>query len=78
LNREYNGISCSAPNKLTSDKKGTIGEDGSWNWDDVKCGQAHVKLCQRMKARNAAPQVNDRISFVQVFDKEDERLHVTP
>jgi DNA polymerase elongation subunit (family B) len=58
--------------KLTSDKKGTIGEDGSWNWDDVKCGQAHVKLCQRMKARNAAPQVNDRISFVQVFDKEDE------
>jgi DNA polymerase elongation subunit (family B) len=60
--------------KLTTDRKGVIGENGSWDWYDVKCGQAHVKLCQRMKERDpgSAPQVNDRISFVQVFDITDE------
>ena len=59
--------------KLTTDKKGKEGENGSWDWDDVQCGQAHVKLCQRMKRRDigSAPQTNDRISYVQIYDKND-------
>jgi DNA polymerase elongation subunit (family B) len=54
--------------KKTNTNEGVIGSDGSWFWDDVDCGQAHVKLCQRMKQRDpgTAPAVNDRIPSVAV------------
>ena len=70
LSGTYKGI------KLSTDRKGKEGENGSWDWDDVKCGQAHVKLCQRMKQRDpgSAPQVNDRISFVQIYDINDDNF----
>ncbi len=62
--------------KLTTDDKGTQGQDGSWFWDDVNCSIAHVKLCQRMKARDpgACPQINDRIPFVTVALENSKKL----
>lgn len=58
--------------KLTSDKTGKVGESGKWNWDDVKCSLAHVLLCQRLKQRDpgSAPQVNDRVIYVNVYKPE--------
>jgi DNA polymerase elongation subunit (family B) len=55
--------------KKTTTKDGVVGTDGSWFWDDVDCGQAHVKMCQRMKARDpgTAPAVNDRIPSVAII-----------
>jgi DNA polymerase elongation subunit (family B) len=54
--------------KLVTDDKGKEGDEGSWFWDDVNCSIAHVKLCQRMKARDPGncPQINDRIPFVTI------------
>ncbi len=62
--------------KLTTDDKGTQGQEGSWFWDDVNCSIAHVKLCQRMKARDpgACPQINDRIPFVTVALENSKKL----
>ena len=61
--------------KKTGDRQG---EHGSWAWDDVECSIAHVKLCQRMKARDPgnAPQSNDRIQYVAVYkeQKKGEKL----
>jgi len=61
--------------KLKGDKTGQAGEAGTWNWDDVECSVAHVRLCQRLKARDpgSAPQVNDRVSFVQVCIPETKK-----
>lgn len=58
-----------AGTKLTTDDKGNEGDKAKWYWDDVKCGQAHVRLCQRMKERDpgTAPNVNDRISMVTIY-----------
>lgn len=55
--------------KITTDSKGKAGEEGTWFWDDVICSQAHVRLCQRIKARDPgnAPTVNDRIPLVTVY-----------
>jgi len=54
--------------KVKTDDKGKTGDEGSWFWDDVNCSIAHVKLCQRIKARDLGncPQINDRIPFVTV------------
>jgi len=55
--------------KLTTTNKGNENDIGRWYWDDVKCGQAHVKLCQRIKERDPGnvPNVNDRISMVVIY-----------
>lgn len=62
--------------KLTTDDKGTQGQEGSWFWDDVSCSIAHVKLCQRIKARDpgACPQINDRIPFVTVALENSKKM----
>jgi DNA polymerase elongation subunit (family B) len=62
--------------KLTTDDKGKQGDEGSWFWDDVNCSIAHVKLCQRMKARDPGncPQINDRIPFVTVALENSKKL----
>ena len=41
---------------------------GPWNWKDVKCGIAHVTLCQRMSERDPGnePATNERIPYVAV------------
>jgi DNA polymerase elongation subunit (family B) len=63
LRATYKGL------KIKSDNNGKSGDSGTWFWDDVECGQAHVKLCQRMKSRDPgnAPVINDRIPFVTVY-----------
>ena len=74
--------------KLTTDKKGELGQKGSWFWDDVKCPLAHVALCQRMAKRDPGnkPESNDRIPYVYIVpkgkvnlqgDRIDDPKHVT-
>lgn len=54
--------------KLSNDSSGKIGDSGTWSWYDVNCTVSHVQLCQKMRKRDpgSAPQVNDRVSYVQV------------
>ena len=55
--------------KLKTDSKGVQGEKGTWNWDDVECSIGHVKLCQKIKARDSgnAPLVNERMPSIVVY-----------
>ena len=63
LRSTYKGL------KIKTDKNGNAGDHGTWFWDDVECGQSHVKLSQRIKLRDPgnAPVVNERIPSVAVY-----------
>ena len=70
LKGEYKG------KKKSNSKQGKKGESGSWKWDDVETSVSHVKLCQKLKERDpgSAPQTNDRISYVQVYNPKKDLL----
>lgn len=61
-----NGNACPTAGKKCECK-------GPWNWKEVKCGIAHVSLCQRMAERDPGnePATNERIPYVAVEINED-------
>jgi DNA polymerase elongation subunit (family B) len=66
LKSKYKGI------KVTTDSSGQAGTKGLWNWDDVQCSLAHVKLCQRIKERDPGnvPSANDRVAYVAIYKEK--------
>lgn len=70
LSSKYKGL------KMTTTPNGKKDEKGTWAWDDVKCGVAHVRLCQKMKQRDPGnvPNVNDRIAFVNIMHENKKKM----